>query len=804
MPLYPSFFVDSAAAAAGYQIEQSLRFNDDDSAYLQLNGGTSPTDGKIFTHSVWVKRSGISGNDNNVFGSAPTSTLYNDIKFDSNDQLYYRQIHSSGGASQWTLKTSARYRDPSAWLHIVVAVDTTQATSSDRVKMYVNGAQITQFDSESYPGQNQVPLGQNGSYAVGIGRLTPTFTNYFDGYMAEYHHVDGTAHDPTDFGEYDDNGVWRPIEVTGITYGNRGWYLTFDSTATNGIGHDHSGNGNHFTANNFTTSGIGTDVMSDTPTTNWCTFNPIDTGFSGSTLSNGNLNVTTASTGFRYMGNTIWPSAGKFYAEIKVTSTSGFEQIGIATRTTSTNKILGTDADSWAYDGWDGQYINNGTQTTFGSTYTTNDIVGIALDRDNHKLYFSKNGTWQNSADPAAGTGSINISSISGVPTMIAVCDNNSGGSSGFEVNFGQRDFAYTPPTNFLPLNTANLPAPDIADGSDYFNTVLYTGTGTTNARTDVGFQPDLTWIKIRSLSSNHAWYDVLRGATKVIGSSATDSEITDGSVTPTSTGFTLGSENTSFGSTNGSGYTYVAWNWKAGGSGSSNTDGSITSTVSANPTAGFSIVTYTGTNVSGATVGHGLGVAPKMIIIKNRSSIEAWPVYHAANTSAPETDYLVLNTTAGTADATTAWNDTLPNSTVFTLGNWNALNENGSNHVAYCFAEVEGYSKFGSYTGNGSSDGPFVATSFAPAFLIWKRTDSTANWFMVDAARNTYNPVDKEFYSDQSNAENTFTDVDFLSNGFKLRASTADRNANGGTFVYMCFASNPFGGSGVSPATAR
>ena len=617
MPLYPSFFVDSAAAAAGYQIEQSLRFNDDDSAYLQLNGGTSPTDGKIFTHSVWVKRSGISGNDNNVFGSAPTSTLYNDIKFDSNDQLYYRQIHSSGGASQWTLKTSARYRDPSAWLHIVVAVDTTQATSSDRVKMYVNGAQITQFDSASYPGQNQVPLGQNGSYAVGIGRLTTTFTNYFDGYMAEYHHVDGTAHDPTDFGEYDDNGVWRPIEVTGITYGNRGWYLTFDSTATNGIGHDHSGNGNHFTANNFTTSGIGTDVMSDTPTTNWCTFNPIDTGFSGSTLSNGNLNVTTASTGFRYMGNTIWPSAGKFYAEIKVTSTSGFEQIGIATRTTSTNKILGTDADSWAYDGWDGQYINNGTQTTFGSTYTTNDIVGIALDRDNHKLYFSKNGTWQNSADPAAGTGSINISSISGVPTMIAVCDNNSGGSSGFEVNFGQRDFAYTPPTNFLPLNTANLPAPDIKDGSDYFDTALWTNTTDISS---LSFQPDLVWVKGRSYISDQCLTDAVRGADAILCSSDTGAEsLRDASWRSNygqissfdSDGFTVstGSQptNSAFNRTNN---TQVAWNWLAANGTEVLTTGSINSTVSANPSAGFSIVSYTGNGTSGSTIGHGLGLS--------------------------------------------------------------------------------------------------------------------------------------------------------------------------------------------------
>ena len=782
----------AAGGVPTYEIDQSLRFNPADDTTLTVHSGWSSQ--RSWTWSCWVKVSKISG-EQYIWLSRGTNC---GLSLTSTNEL--RTIFNDSGVG-----TGVYLRDPSAWYHIVVKAEDYSSSSpgySD-IYVYLNGELVQTRAAQArgyFTFSNQtVYIGRYGDY-------TPALAEW-DGYMAEIHMTDGTAYDPTDFGEYDNNGVWRPIEVTGLNYGTNGFYHTFDPSATNGIGHDHSGNGNNSTPYGFTTSGTGTDVMSDTPTNNFATINPLAniSGLSGtiSSITKGNLKLTSN-------GNTTLPTTiaipagvGKWYWEATVNTLQA-----------SSNWIWGlqkadinpADYTNWSYVRVRGVYLNttggSGNQTwIYGSnsytasswTVSAGDVLGFALNAATGDFYYYLNGTLKDTFSATVDTSLRHYPAGSGYAT-----------SDVATWNFGQTAFSYTPPSGYESLSTANLPAPDIADGSDYFNTVLYTGTGTTNARTDVGFQPDLTWIKIRSLSSNHAWYDVLRGATKVIGSSATDSEITDGSVTPTSTGFTLGSENTSFGSTNGSGYTYVAWNWKAGGSGSSNTDGSITSTVSANPTAGFSIVTYTGTNVSGATVGHGLGVAPKMIIIKNRSSIEAWPVYHAANTSAPETDYLVLNTTAGTADATTAWNDTLPNSTVFTLGNWNALNENGSNHVAYCFAEVEGYSKFGSYTGNGSSDGPFVATSFAPAFLIWKRTDSTANWFMVDAARNTYNPVDKEFYSDQSNAENTFTDVDFLSNGFKLRASTADRNANGGTFVYMCFASNPFGGSGVSPATAR
>ena len=809
-----------------YQLEQSLRFNDDDSAYFQLNGGTSPTDGKIFTHSVWVKRSEISGNDNNVFGCSPAGTLYNDIKFDSNDRLYYRQYHSSGGASLWTLTTSARYRDPSAWLHIVVAVDTTQATSSDRVKMYVNGAQITQFDSESYPGQNQVPLGAQGNYAVGIGRLTTTFTDYFDGYMAEYHHVDGTAHEPTDFGEYDANGVWRPIKVTGITYGNRGWYLTFDPSAANGIGHDYSGNGNNFTPSGFTTSGTGTDVMSDTPTNNFATLIPINPnyGYQTTTPVDGNLKATfypvlspSANPGAPALTNFKIPTTGKWYYEFTVSGSLNHSW-GIAARNDGNevyNNTLGTRAFWGWYHIYQPGYPSNGNGSQIyspgtgsasgGGSLSSGDVIGMAINFDNNSLTITRNGS------SYATITSCNFSSFDYVLPQWGTATNGISGSA-ILLNAGQRAFEYTVPTDHQSLCTANLPEPTIKDGGKHFNTVLYTGNGGTQSITGVGFQPDFTWIKIRSQATNHVLQDAVRGTFRYLSSNNNLSENTNSQIdffsSFNSDGFTVkyqASNGFNYWETNLSGNTYAAWNWKAGGTGSSNTAGSITSTVSANPSAGFSIVSYTGTG-SAATVGHGLGVAPSFVITKDRDSTYDWYVYHKDLTSQY---YLKLNDTAAQAYEPNIYSSA-PSSTVMSYGSSVGVTRNTAKYVAYCFAEVEGYSKFGSYTGNSSTDGPFIALSFAPAFLIIRCSSSNlggdAYWGIFDNARSPYNPVNVRLIAHLSNTEFTNNNMlDLLSNGFKIRVAPFNSlNVSGQTYIYAAFAENPFGGSNVSPATAR
>ena len=334
---------------------------------------------------------------------------------------------------------------------------------------------------------------------------------------------------------------------------------------------------------------------------------------------------------------------------------------------------------------------------------------------------------------------------------------------------------------------------------NQYFNTVLYTGNSTDDrAVTGVGFQPDFLWIKDRTVARVHYLADRVRGDTKYLQSQATTAEITATSAVKSidSDGFTTGTSTT----VNNTGENYVVWNWLAGGTASSNTDGSITSQVSASTTSGFSIVSYTGTGAN-ATVGHGLGVAPKVVLIKGRSTTLDW-VYGGDNIG--WTKYLVLNKTDTSGTASTVWNDTAPTSSVFSLGSNAAVNQSGATQIAYCFSEVKGFSKFGSYTGNGNADGSFVYTGFKPAFVIVKRTDNTGSWVITDNKRSAFNEVDKALLADSNIADYTGYDRDFLSNGFKLRTSEASHNQSGGSFIYMAFAENPLVTTGKVPATAR
>jgi hypothetical protein len=337
-----------------------------------------------------------------------------------------------------------------------------------------------------------------------------------------------------------------------------------------------------------------------------------------------------------------------------------------------------------------------------------------------------------------------------------------------------------------------------------HFNTKLYTGTGSENAITGVGFQPDLTWIKNRDTTDWHRLQDAVRGATKELYSNANDDESTLAQSLKSfnTDGFTLGT----LGEVNTSSENYASWNWKAGGGqGSSNTDGSINTTyTSVNTTAGFSISTYTGNGTAGATVGHGLGVVPSMIIVKIRSGDHNnWGVYHKS-IGATKAMYLDQNS----AETTDGWmNNTAPTNQVFSLSGGNYGNVNTYSYVAYCFAEKTGYSKFGTYTGNGNADGTFVYTGFKPAWIMIKRTDSTANWRMIDNKRNSYNILPRTLTASQNAAEYTGTDdfgnTDILSNGFKIRTSYAEANNSGGSYIYMAFGQSIVGSNNV-PCTAR
>jgi len=339
-----------------------------------------------------------------------------------------------------------------------------------------------------------------------------------------------------------------------------------------------------------------------------------------------------------------------------------------------------------------------------------------------------------------------------------------------------------------------------INKGADYFNTVLYTGTGATHNITGVGFQPDWVWIKHRNnpTAYNHRLYDSVRGATKNIASNETDAEITSSTELTSfdSDGFTLGSGNPA----NQNTINHVAWNWLAGTT-ASNTDGSITSSVSANTTAGFSIVSYTGNNTAGATVGHGLSQEPDVMIFKNRSDgTTAWCVYHSAKGTSG----------TGRLNATNAFGDTTfitttPSSSVFTLTNTTIVNGSSNSIIAYCFAEKKGFSKFGSYTGNGSTDGTFVYTGFKPAFVIQKRYSSIGSWYLWDNVREPSNVVTKRLVANTTAAEaSNYNTLDFLSNGFKFRDTNNEWNGSGDSYIYMAFAKHPFVSSTGTPVTAR
>jgi len=349
-------------------------------------------------------------------------------------------------------------------------------------------------------------------------------------------------------------------------------------------------------------------------------------------------------------------------------------------------------------------------------------------------------------------------------------------------------------------LVTTNLPTPTIGATSTtqagkYFNPVLYTGTGSTRTVTGVGFQPDFTWIKPRSSADHHILYDAIRGVRKQLYTNLTNAEETEtqGLSAFTSDGFTVNGAHTVRGQTNDNTVTYVAWNWNAGGSNATNTSGTITSTVRASTISGVSIVTYTGNGTAGATVGHGLGVTPDMIIVKSRSvGTGDWVVWHSSLTSS-NNNYLLLNSTAAVNTANQPWNNTLPTSSVFSLRTWDSVNQNGSTYVAYCFDAVAGYSAFGKYTGNSSADGTFVYTGFRPRFIMTRSTSASREWYMYDAARDTYNVSTNYLRANTSAAEGSFTSYDMVSNGFKLRSSDTAFNGSGETYIYMAFAEFPF-----------
>jgi len=569
---------------------------------------------------------------------------------------------------------------------------------------------------------------------------------------------------------------------------------------------------NSYAQKNFTTD----DQLSDTPTDstdneigNFATLDPNNRKGTSATLSEGNTKYTTGAVYNATHLTQPLPTTGKWGWSFTWVSGSNSARFGI---------VNYLNAQEWVNEGGDfsqmksgssgainemtsggsasGLYRRvNGTATAIDTsatakTWSAGEVLEFLYDADNLTLDVKIDGA--------------SLTQVTGLPAdqYIACCSSY---NAVFTLDCGQK--GYTPSdASYKALATQNLPAPTIADGSDYFNTVLYTGTGSSNAVTGVGFQPDFVWIKGRSVATNHKLFDVVRGSNNALNADETGAESADSNfVSIDSDGFTVTGD-AAGSAINKTGDTFVAWCWKAGGAASSNTDGSITSSVSANPTAGFSIVSYTGTGAV-ATVGHGLGVAPDMIIVKNRDNGGlVWAVYHSGNTSAPETDFLTLNGTDATNDVLEMWNDTSPASTVFTVGTNATVNNSADDLIAYCWAEVEGFSKFGSYTGNGSANGPFIFTGFRCGLFIIKCTSTTGGWYMVDSRRNPYNPVVTRLYANSTVVDaDDALGMDFTANGVKFRNNSSAFNTASATYIYAAFAENPFqGDDGYTQARAR
>lgn len=780
-PVHPNGLLGASGDNDSYRIERSLRFNEADFTYLSRTMGT-PTSQTTATLSLWVKRNNISKtNFGDAFWDAEASN-YNVFAFSGSgagntDTLQFS--FRNGG----TYYSNAVYRDPSAWYHILAVYDSTNATQADRFRFFVNGVRGTFISAPAFA-LNYTFEGAigAGSYRIGDFSFNSSWRPNF--YLAEYYWIDGQALTPSSFGETDAiTGRWKAKAYSG-TYGTNGFYLKFadnSGTTATTLGKDSSPNGNNWTPNNFSvTAGTGNDSLVDSPTNygsdagvggevrgNYCTLNPLKNY--AISLTNGNLDGASNTSTRASIYGTVGVSSGKWYWEVTQNSVTGVNAlaIGIANGNGTITDGAGATSNEWVYYGQSGQKVTNNILTAYGASFTTGDTIGVAFDADSGTLVFYKNNASQGTA----------FTSLTSGPYFPAIGDGGNSNAQSWSANFGQRPFAYTAPTGFKALCTTNLPTPTIKKPSSYFDAIAYTGTGASNSISSLGFSPDLVWIKNRGAATSHAIYDTTRGTQAQLSSDLTSSEVTSstGLTAFGSNGFTIGTSTL----VNTTGTQYVAWAWDEA------------------PIAGMDIVSYTGTGAI-RTVAHNLGVAPKMIIAKLTNSAGfQWPVYHSSLTSA--SSYIWLNSTNAQATDAAYWG-TAPTSSVFSVGTNANVNNNTSPYIAYCFAEVEGFSKIGSYIGNGSADGPFVYCGFRPRWMMVKNSGSAYSWIIYDTARNTENLVTLKLAPNNSQEENgssiggtTFNTIDILSNGFKLRSTNVDSNQSSVLHIFAAFAESPF-----------
>jgi len=813
----PTITPDSALG--GTEIERSLRFQRGDSAYLSRSVGTTGNR-RTFTISFWAKfcdpqaaaaQRLFSTDGGNGNGDIFKIEFYGGAY--APRQLAFLDNNHSGSGIRFTVNRNIR--DATSWYHVVFSVDTTQGTASDRVKIYINGEQETEFLSGSE--HNHQP-DQNYDTCVNLSGKTTTWGRsfafgsssavYSDMYLAEAHLIDGYQYDASYFGFTDpQTGIWMPKRYEG-TYGTNGYRLDFsDNTSTTTLGIDKSPNGNDFSLNNLELN----DSVPDTPTNNWCTLNPLNSfGGTSPTVTNGNLNFNLESNAHYPLSTFLIPKTGKWYSEVLFTA-DGIGQAEVkvtnpelsqnSSGASATNRHNGIN-----YYGTDIRVDDNNNLQTGVTAIGVNNVIGICIDRDNDTVLYKNNnsnvGYAVTLADSAGSTETLTIGVGRG---------SNSGSNITGKMNFGQDssfsgsktaqnktdasglgDFYYEPPAEHRALcakNIAETSSPTVRP-QKHFGTLLYTGNGSSgHTISGLEFQPDFAWVKRRDSGANHGIYDVVTGVTSYLRADLDNAQ--DSNLSHLSSfnkdGFTLGAD--TYQNTNSA--TYVAWCWKAGGTAVTNNDGSITSSVSANVEAGFSIVAWTGTGSDG-TIGHGLGKAPSIYFVKRRNSSKDWYVQIGNINDISLGRFLKLNESNTIDFASDVFAATADTSTVLNTKGDSATNGSGDTYVAYCWAEIPGYSKFGQWTGNGSSSAPFVYTGFRPAFLLYKATNGAHDWRIFDTTRDVNNGVNTRLRPNTSDAEDTHGGMDILSNGFKIRNGVSGNNGGGETHIFMAFAEQP------------
>nr|ANO58169.1 hypothetical protein [uncultured Gammaproteobacteria bacterium] len=747
-----------------------------------------------FTFETWVRFAAINEYQW-IIGSNADNHF--DIMYSTDGTSIYVYLEDNGDALTFSWSPST-----DTWYHLAVV------RQSDTLRVYIDGTQLGTGSAAS------ADINATGLvFGMQQGSTYP-----LNGYLDSVRLSDSVR--------YPDGTTFTP-STTEFTADSNTMLLI--SIWTGGLGADSSGNYNTFTPTNL----VAGDQVLDSPTNNWATCRLMNyPPSSGATFTEGNLYLTTGSSGGgrntgRMSVSTILANSGKWYAELMVFSTTSF-YCGVGTNQVHVSSTSDNTRYAFIY-GVDGKVLLNtdGSEafSTYGSAFSTGDIVQIYIDMDasTPEVYFGKNGSWGDGSgnfDETTPTSAV----VLGDTFFTADTDNagffefqfssSSGGTSAQgQFNFGQDstfssqtaaggysdtneigDFKYTVPSGAKALCVSNLPDPEIKLPGDNFNTVIWTGDASaTRSITGLGFQADMMWSKNRSGSHQHNVVDTVRGVdNRLIMPNSSDAEDTSSAQgyfqSLDSDGWTMVYGSSTGWNVNKSGYDYVGWAWKGGGSAVTNTDGTnIDSQVSANTTAGFSICTYTGTGTNADSFGHGLSSA-ELVIIKRREP-SSWQV---GSTPVGWTKYLVLDTAAAAATSSVRWNDTAPSASVVTLGTSTTVNASGGTYVAYCFHSVEGYSKVGRYEGNGNADGTFVYTGFRPAFIMTKSVDSTSDWQMFDDKRVGYNVDNYELEANDNVAEDTSTDfIDIVSNGFKNRITTDPNVAE--TYIYIAFASYPF-----------